>query len=171
MVQTESRSRSRRQRAEQAVAHALERRWDLAAEVNRALLQEEPDDIETANRLGKALTELGDLLDAAGADARPLENDPTTRTPRPTLLASGCDDFMLGARDALSAEELEARQAQIEALAPIVAAVQERYQKHHQVHGVTFVSRTSSTTASPRYATHDDNAIFTGMYLAAASRP
>jgi len=34
---------------------------------------------------------------------------------------------------------------------------------------VTFVSRTSSTTASPRYATHDDNAIFTGMYLAAAS--
>ena len=85
MVQTESRSRSRRQRAEQAVAHALERRWDLAAEVNRALLQEEPDDIETANRLGKALTELGDLLDAAGAYARTLEIDPTNAIARKNI--------------------------------------------------------------------------------------
>lgn len=83
MVQTES--RSRRQRAEQAVAHALERRWDLAADVNRALLQEEPDDIETANRLGKALTELGDLLDAAGAYARTLEIDPTNAIARKNI--------------------------------------------------------------------------------------
>lgn len=83
MVQTEN--RSRRQRAEQAVAHALERRWDLAADVNRALLLEEPDDIETANRLGKALTELGDLVDAAGAYARTLEIDPMNAIARKNL--------------------------------------------------------------------------------------
>ena len=34
---------------------------------------------------------------------------------------------------------------------------------------MTFVSRKRSTAGSPRYATDDDNAIFSGMYLAAAS--
>lgn len=67
--------RSRKQRTEAAIAYALERRWDEAATENRSLLDEFPDDIEAANRLGKALTELGDLDGATTAYGRSLEID------------------------------------------------------------------------------------------------
>ena len=69
--------RSRKQRTEAAIAFALARRWDEAAAENRALLDEFPDDIEAANRLGKALTELGDLDGAAEAYQRTLAMDGT----------------------------------------------------------------------------------------------
>ncbi len=59
--------RGRRQRAEAAIAHALGRRWEQAAAENRALLEEDASDIEAANRLGKALTELDDLAGAEQA--------------------------------------------------------------------------------------------------------
>ncbi len=67
--------RSRKQRTEAAIGYALERRWDLAAVENHALITEFPDDIEAANRLGKALTELGELEDAAQAYRRSLAID------------------------------------------------------------------------------------------------
>ena len=67
--------RSRKQRTEAAIGYALERRWDLAATENRSLLAEFPDDIESANRLGKALTELGELEDAAQSYRRSLAID------------------------------------------------------------------------------------------------
>lgn len=69
--------RSRKQRTEAAIAFALARRWDEAAAENRALLDEFPDDIEAANRLGKALTELGDFDGAAEAYQRTLAMDGT----------------------------------------------------------------------------------------------
>ena len=55
---------------------ALIRRIEAAAE-NRSLLDEFPDDIEAANRLGKALTELGDLDGAAEAYQKALAFDAT----------------------------------------------------------------------------------------------
>lgn len=67
--------RSRKQRADAAIGFALERRWDLAAAENRSLLADFPDDIEAANRLGKALTELGELEAAAEAYRRSLAID------------------------------------------------------------------------------------------------
>lgn len=67
--------RSRKQRTEAAIGYALGRRWDLAADENRSLLADFPDDIEAANRLGKALTELGELDDAAEAYRRSLKID------------------------------------------------------------------------------------------------
>lgn len=67
--------RSRKQRTEAAIGYALERRWDLAAAENRSLITEFPDDIEAANRLGKALTELGELEEAAQAYRRSLAID------------------------------------------------------------------------------------------------
>lgn len=78
MVQAQPRTqpRTRPQRIEAAIDHALHGRWDLAAVANRALLQERPNDLEAANRLGKALTELGDLQSAAGAYRKSLELDP-----------------------------------------------------------------------------------------------
>ena len=68
--------RTRKQRIEAAIAYAFERRWDLAAEENRALLEQQPEDIEAANRLGKALTELDDPGAAIVAYRRSLEIDP-----------------------------------------------------------------------------------------------
>jgi hypothetical protein len=77
--------RSRKQRIDAAIAYALDRRWDLAATENRSLLEEFPDDLEAANRLGKALTELGDLDGAAAAYQRSLELDATNVIARRNL--------------------------------------------------------------------------------------
>lgn len=83
MVQTMK--RSRKQRVDAAIAHALDRRWDLAVAENQALLEEFPDDIEAANRLGKALTELDDLDGATAAYQRTLELDSTNVIARRNL--------------------------------------------------------------------------------------
>ena len=77
--------RSRKQRTDAAIAYALERRWTEAADENRSLLEEFPDDMEAANRLGKALTELGDLDGATTAYGRTLEMDPTNAIARRNL--------------------------------------------------------------------------------------
>ena len=87
MVQTEG--RTRRQRIEQAVAHALDRDWDLAVEENRALLKDDPDDVEAANRLGKALTELDDVAGAIEAYERARAVDPTNAIARKNLARLG----------------------------------------------------------------------------------
>ena len=68
-------TRTRKQRAESAIAHALARRWQEAANENRGLLEQDPGDLETANRLGKALTELGDVKGAIAAYQRALQID------------------------------------------------------------------------------------------------
>ncbi len=83
MVQTEQLSRS--QRVEQAIEHALSSRWDAAVEINRALLAERPDDVETANRLGKALTELEDYAGAVKAYGRAVNADPMNAIARKNL--------------------------------------------------------------------------------------
>lgn len=83
MVQTMK--RSRKQRIDAAIAYALDRRWDLAAAENQALLEEFPDDMEAANRLGKSLTELGDLEGAMAAYQRTLELDSTNVIARRNL--------------------------------------------------------------------------------------
>src|SRR5687768_14568887 len=77
--------RSRKQRVDAAITYALERRWDLAAAENRTLLDDFPDDIEAANRLGKALTELGELEAAEQAYRRSLEIDGTNAIARRNL--------------------------------------------------------------------------------------
>jgi tetratricopeptide (TPR) repeat protein len=77
--------RTRKQRIDAAIAHALDRRWDLAAAENQALLDEFPDDLEAANRLGKALTETGDLDGARKAYQRTLELDSTNVIARRNL--------------------------------------------------------------------------------------
>ncbi len=76
---------SRKQRIEAAIAFALDRRWDRAAEENRALLDEQPNDVEAANRLGKALTELDDVAGAIAAYEQALKSDPTNAIARKNL--------------------------------------------------------------------------------------
>ena len=68
-------TRTRKQRTESAITHALARRWQEAADENRGLIEEQPEDLEAANRLGKALTELGDVKGAIAAYQRALAID------------------------------------------------------------------------------------------------
>ena len=60
----------------QAVALAMESRWDEAVGVNRSILDDFPNDLETFNRLGKALSELGRNGEARQAFERALSISP-----------------------------------------------------------------------------------------------
>ena len=60
----------------QAVALAMESRWEDAVEVNRSILDDFPNDLETCNRLGKALSELGRNGEARQAFERALSISP-----------------------------------------------------------------------------------------------
>jgi tetratricopeptide (TPR) repeat protein len=59
----------------EAIALALNSRWEEAAVVNRGIIELFPDDIEAHNRLGKALTELGRYAEAWQAYKHVLEID------------------------------------------------------------------------------------------------
>jgi len=75
----------RKQRIEAAIGYALNREWERAAEANRVLLAEMPNDLEAANRLGKALTELDDLAGAIEAYELALRIDPANGIARKNL--------------------------------------------------------------------------------------
>jgi tetratricopeptide (TPR) repeat protein len=66
----------RRQRTQQAIQLAMQGQWQEAAAVNRAIIAVFPNDVDAYNRLGKALTELGQYPEAREAYARTLELDP-----------------------------------------------------------------------------------------------
>jgi tetratricopeptide (TPR) repeat protein len=71
-------TRTKRQLAEQAIAHASAAEWDQAAETNRKLLELGADP-EAENRLAKALWELGMLAEAREHYQTALALDPTNR--------------------------------------------------------------------------------------------
>lgn len=73
----EERTRLRKQMTDQAVKLAISSRWDEAAGVNREFLKLFGDDPDAFNRLGKSLTELGQITEARGAYSRALELDHT----------------------------------------------------------------------------------------------
>ncbi len=62
--------------AEEAVAHALDSRWQEALTANRAVLERYGPDEDAYNRLGKAYTELGDLKEALAAYSKTIELNP-----------------------------------------------------------------------------------------------
>ncbi len=81
----EGRSRLRRQLSEQAVKLVTSNRWDDAVNANREILRLFGDDPETYNRLGKALTEVGQISEARTAYARSIELDPANTIARRNL--------------------------------------------------------------------------------------
>ncbi len=83
--QPEERARQQRQLTEQAINLALESKWEEAAATNRQLLSLFPRDLSTLNRLGKALSELGQYTDARQAYSDALEVDPTNNIARKNL--------------------------------------------------------------------------------------
>ena len=61
---------------EEAIQAALESRWEDALAINRALVERHGGDDETYNRIGKALTELGEHQPALEAYSQALQLNP-----------------------------------------------------------------------------------------------
>ena len=76
-------------RGKQAVDLALAGNWAEAADLNREILQDHPDDVEAHNRLGKSLSELGDVTEAVTAFEQALSLSPHNRIARKNLQRLG----------------------------------------------------------------------------------
>jgi len=85
VFQAEDRARAKRQHAEQAIQLALQGRWTEAAELNRGIIESFPHDVDAYNRLGKAMTELGQYGAAKDAYMKALEIDPLNSIARKNL--------------------------------------------------------------------------------------
>jgi hypothetical protein len=75
--QPEGRNRAARRRAEEARKFAISGDWGAAAEVNRAILEAAPRDIDAMNRLGKSLMEMGNLDEALEVYRQAIAIDPS----------------------------------------------------------------------------------------------
>ncbi|MBI2862998.1 MAG: tetratricopeptide repeat protein [Chloroflexi bacterium] len=76
--QPEDRVRLRRTRTEQAIALAMQNRWEEAIQANNSILEVFPTDVDALNRLGRALTELGRYVEAREAYGLALQVDPNS---------------------------------------------------------------------------------------------
>jgi hypothetical protein len=85
VFQAEDRTRAKRQQAEAAIQMALQGRWEDAIELNRALIESFPLDVDAYNRLGKAFTELGRYAKARDAYMKAIEIDPLNAIARKNL--------------------------------------------------------------------------------------
>jgi tetratricopeptide (TPR) repeat protein len=81
----EERARLRKQMSDQAVKLAVSSRWLEAANLNRDYIRTFGDEAEAYNRLGKALTELGQVSEARDAYGKALDLDSTNTIARRNL--------------------------------------------------------------------------------------
>ena len=78
VYQSEDRRRLLRIRSEKAIQLAMQSRWEEAAEFNKQMLELFPNDVDTFNRLGKALLELGRYGDSLEAYQQAARLDPSS---------------------------------------------------------------------------------------------
>jgi tetratricopeptide (TPR) repeat protein len=71
--------------AKEAIALAMQGRWEEAVAANRAILELSHEDVDAYNRLGRALMELGEYAAAKEAYERALELDPYNRIAKKNL--------------------------------------------------------------------------------------
>lgn len=76
VFQAEDRTKTKRQHAEVAIQMALQGKWGEAVQVNKAIIESFPADVDAYNRLGKAYTELGKYREARDAYEKALVSDP-----------------------------------------------------------------------------------------------
>ena len=74
--QEEEQTKLGRQLSAEAIALAVQGRWEEAVAVNRSIIERLPTDIGAHNRLGRALIELGEFVQAKEAYNRVLELAP-----------------------------------------------------------------------------------------------
>ncbi len=82
--QTEE-ARLRRRQTKEAIALAMQGRWQEAVAANRAIIEVFPKDVNAYNRLGKSLTELGQYEEAKAAYSKALEISPKNSIARKNL--------------------------------------------------------------------------------------
>lgn len=102
----EEEARPPRQGSEQAIQLALESKWEEAATLNRAILEAQPNDVDTWNRLGKSLLELGRYREAYEAYGKSLSLDPVNSIAKRNL------DRLEGLQDAEGPRREAAKVAQ-----------------------------------------------------------
>lgn len=78
-------ARLRRRRIKEAIALAMQGRWEEAVAANRSIIEVFPRDINAFNRLGKALKELGQYEEAKDAYMKALEIDSKNSIARKNL--------------------------------------------------------------------------------------
>ena len=67
IAQPEKKAQLKREKSKEAIALALEGKWERAIEINQGMLRLFPEDVEAMNRLGKACLELGRYYEAREA--------------------------------------------------------------------------------------------------------
>jgi hypothetical protein len=85
MYQEEESTQVRRRQAAKAIQLALSSRWEEAAEINKSIISLFPNDVDSYNRLGKALMELGRYNEAKKAYKKALDLDTTNQIARKNL--------------------------------------------------------------------------------------
>ena len=78
-------TRLRRRRTKEAIALAMQGRWEEAITANRSIVEVFPQDINAYNRLGKAFTELGRCAEAREAYMKALAIDPKNSIARKNM--------------------------------------------------------------------------------------
>jgi tetratricopeptide (TPR) repeat protein len=68
--------RLKQQRSKQAIDLAMHGRWQEAVAINKEIIENSPDDVDTYNRLGRAYMELGDYAQSREAYGRAVALDP-----------------------------------------------------------------------------------------------
>lgn len=81
----DERARLRKQMSDQAIKLAVSSRWDEAVSVNREFIRVFGEEAEAYNRLGKALSEVGQVSEARKSYGRSLEIEPTNTIARRNL--------------------------------------------------------------------------------------
>jgi len=72
----EDKARLRRKASQEAIALAMQSRWQEAVVVNQNIIDNFPTDVDAYNRMGRAYTELGEFARAKEAYSKTLELDP-----------------------------------------------------------------------------------------------
>lgn len=85
MMSPDERARLKKQMGDQAVKLAVSSRWLEAANLNREFIRTFGDEADAFNRLGKALSELGQITDARESYRKSLELEPTNTIARRNL--------------------------------------------------------------------------------------
>jgi len=81
----EEKARLRRQLTTEAIALAMEGRWEEAVTANREILAVYPTDVDACNRLGRAFMELGQYNEARESYRRALELEPSNSIAKKNL--------------------------------------------------------------------------------------